>query len=90
MQEKRKCRVCGCTDDDCRQCVEKTGIPCHWVEDDLCSACKTTVISFTSIKGGTGKTHIAILLAKALAAAGKKVLLIDSDLNNSLSSFCLT
>jgi len=90
MQEKRKCRVCGCTDDDCRQCVEKTGIPCHWVEDDLCSACKTTVISFTSIKGGTGKTHIAILLAKCFAAAGKKVLVIDCDLNNSLSFHFLT
>jgi len=90
MQEKRKCRVCGCTDDDCRQCVEKTGVPCYWVEDDLCSSCKTTVISFTSIKGGTGKTHIAILLAKCFAAAGKKVLLIDSDLNNSLSFHFLT
>jgi chromosome partitioning protein len=90
MQKKKKCRVCGCTEGDCRQCVEKTGIPCHWVEDNLCSACKTTVISFTSIKGGTGKTHITILLAKCLAAAGKKVLLIDSDLNNSLSSHFLT
>jgi len=90
MQEKKKCRVCGCTEDNCQQCVEKTGMPCHWVEDDLCSACKTTVISFTSIKGGTGKTHIAILLAKCLAAAGIKVLMIDSDLNNSLSYFFLT
>lgn len=35
----RRCRVCGCTDDDCRQCIEKTGEPCHWVEKDLCSAC---------------------------------------------------
>jgi hypothetical protein len=35
----RRCRVCGCTDDDCRQCIEKTGEPCYWVEDDLCSAC---------------------------------------------------
>lgn len=33
------CRVCGCTDDNCRQCIEKTGSPCHWVEEDLCSAC---------------------------------------------------
>ena len=33
------CRVCGCTDDDCSQCIEKTGGPCHWVEPDLCSAC---------------------------------------------------
>lgn len=39
-QEKiRSCRVCGCTQNDCRQCIEKTGSPCHWVEDDLCSAC---------------------------------------------------
>src|SRR5690606_2000064 len=22
------CRVCGCTDGDCRQCIEKTGAPC--------------------------------------------------------------
>jgi hypothetical protein len=35
----RKCRICRCTDDDCRQCIEKTGEPCSWVEDDLCSAC---------------------------------------------------
>jgi PRTRC genetic system protein E len=35
----RKCRVCGCTDNDCLQCVAKTGEPCHWVEEDLCSAC---------------------------------------------------
>jgi hypothetical protein len=34
------CRVCGCTDDDCSQCVEKTGAPCWWVEPDLCSACE--------------------------------------------------
>jgi ParB/RepB/Spo0J family partition protein len=35
----RSCRGCGCTEADCRQCVEKTGEPCHWVEADLCSAC---------------------------------------------------
>lgn len=35
----RVCRVCGCTDDDCRQCIERTGAPCHWVTHDLCSAC---------------------------------------------------
>lgn len=35
----RRCRVCGCTDADCRQCIEKTGEPCHWIEPDLCSAC---------------------------------------------------
>lgn len=35
----RTCRVCGCTHDDCRQCIEKTGGPCNWIEKDLCSAC---------------------------------------------------
>ncbi len=34
-----KCRHCGCTDSDCRKCIEKTGEPCHWEEPDLCSAC---------------------------------------------------
>lgn len=35
----RECRVCGCTENNCQQCIEKTGSPCHWVEADLCSAC---------------------------------------------------
>lgn len=33
------CRVCGCTGHDCRQCIHKTGMPCSWIEKDLCSAC---------------------------------------------------
>jgi len=33
------CRVCGCTEDDCSQCVEKTGEPCSWIAPGLCSAC---------------------------------------------------
>lgn len=35
------CKRCGCTDDDCLQCVLMTGRPCFWVnpERDLCSAC---------------------------------------------------
>jgi hypothetical protein len=38
-----KCRVCGCTDLDCSQCIKKTGKPCYWVKDDLCSACAVFV-----------------------------------------------
>ena len=30
------CRVCGCS--EFNPC-ETDGVPCHWVEDDLCSAC---------------------------------------------------
>lgn len=33
------CRRCGCTDSDCRDCIQRTGEPCSWVEHDLCSAC---------------------------------------------------
>ena len=38
-QAPRTCRICGCTDEDCSQCIERTGQPCSWVEEDLCSAC---------------------------------------------------
>jgi chromosome partitioning protein len=50
---------------------------------------KTTVVSCGFIKGGVGKTNISILLANCCAAAGKRVLLADSDLNNSLSFYYL-
>lgn len=35
----RACRVCGCT--DLAACVTEDG-PCHWVAEDLCSACDGT------------------------------------------------
>lgn len=41
---------------------------------------KTRVIAITSGKGGVGKTNIAANLAICLAAANKKVLLLDADL----------
>ena len=69
MGEYGKCRICGGSE---------------WVDNDLCSKCRAVVIAFASIKGGVGRTSNVILLAKCLAAAGKRVLLIDSDLNNSL------
>lgn len=43
----RACRVCGCTDDDCRQCIEATGQPCSWVAADLCSRCEMPRWFFT-------------------------------------------
>jgi hypothetical protein len=44
LQTPRRCRECGCTDDDCAACIERTGHPCAWVEpagviDNLCTAC---------------------------------------------------
>ena len=38
-EDVRRCRVCGCTDADCSECIEATGEPCYWVEEDLCSRC---------------------------------------------------
>lgn len=48
----RTCRGCGCTDDDCSQCIKKTGQPCHWVEEDLCSACLGKEEKLINMKGG--------------------------------------
>ena len=50
---------------------------------------KTKTICFTNNKGGSGKSTTCANLAFELAAAGKKVLMIDGDmqLNLSLSFF---
>ncbi len=37
-QELQTCRVCGCTFE--HACETDAG-PCHWVEEDLCSACSS-------------------------------------------------
>lgn len=38
MKPERRCRVCGCT--EFRACIDRdTAQPCHWIADDLCSAC---------------------------------------------------
>jgi len=39
----QSCRICGCTDTN--PCIDKkTGEPCHWVEDDLCSSCEVMAV----------------------------------------------
>lgn len=45
----RACRVCGCTDLDCSQCIEVQGFPCYWVSDDLCSRCAKEVICMDGV-----------------------------------------
>ena len=41
--EKRRCVVCGCTEDNCRQCIERTGVACSWdplfKRHAVCTAC---------------------------------------------------
>ncbi len=46
-------------------------------------------ICFSSIKGGTGKSSLCILVANYAAAAGYRVLVVDMDIQNSASSYYL-
>lgn len=47
----RQCRLCGCTDENCAQCVIRTGEPCSWVEPDLCSACPSSAVTMDGRAG---------------------------------------
>ena len=47
----------------------------------------TKVISVTNVKGGVGKSTSALFMANVLADQGKRVLLVDIDSQNSLTSF---
>lgn len=37
--QKSECVFCGCTQTDCSECIERTGEPCHWISEGICSAC---------------------------------------------------
>lgn len=55
----RICRECGCTDS--KTCPDDgTGKPCHWAEEDLCSACKAKAEpAAKKTKGRNGKSKKA-------------------------------
>lgn len=72
--KKQKCRVCGCTEQDCKGCIERTGEACHWVEPDLCSACTgVTMICLERVRQveqeGWSAEHDATHTAGELAMA---------------------
>lgn len=71
----RRCRKCGCTEYDCKSCIEKTGSPCHWVETDLCSACKEEpIVKVTDSRASSGTTDENVTTAnffRQLASANK-------------------
>ena len=46
-----------------------------------------TVITFASLKGGSGKTTLALHLAHSISLANKRVLLVDADPQGSSSSW---
>jgi len=45
------------------------------------------IITFSSLKGGVGKSSIAIFTANFLKASGYKVLIMDFDIQNSVSFY---
>lgn len=45
------------------------------------------IITVASLKGGVGKTTLAVFLSQALAAAGHRVLVLDMDPNNNTTDF---
>jgi chromosome partitioning protein len=47
------------------------------------------VITFSANKGGVGKTRTALLTANCLGSAGRRVLVIDLDFNNSATYYYL-
>jgi hypothetical protein len=48
------------------------------------------VITVCANKGGVGKTRMVMLIANCLGAAGKQVLVMDMDFNNSVSFYYLS
>jgi chromosome partitioning protein len=48
------------------------------------------VITVSANKGGVGKTRMVILIANCLGTAGKRVLVMDMDFNNSASFYYLS
>ncbi len=57
--ELRKCRLCGCT--EFTPCVDPNGAgpgeegPCHWIEEDLCSSCKSPAERLEQLSEGQKK-----------------------------------
>jgi hypothetical protein len=65
MRPQAVCRVCGCTEADCRGCIAKTGAPCYWVDSTVLILGSAASILFSisgfffSISGilRTGRSH---------------------------------
>lgn len=57
----RNCRICGCTERDCTGCVARTGHPCYWVEEDLCSACAEPSLPEGAVRTRSGRARIGTI-----------------------------
>ena len=86
----QKCRFCGCTDDDCTQCIEAQGYSCHWAEPNLCSRCapiaktipipvkSTTIQDFTGTKTPLKGNDLIEIICQRLQQKGE--LCTDSNI----------
>ncbi len=45
------CTMCGCTDNNCNQCVAAQGEPCYWVDasHEICSRCYAEILASDGI-----------------------------------------
>lgn len=77
------CRECGCTEQDCAGCIERTGGPCWWVEQDLCSACVPDKVQALRLLA----EHAARSLALGYQLLGAIVIVSDPHTNVQASSF---
>lgn len=83
----RHCTVCGCSDVDCSGCIQRTGAPCFWVLDQLCSACATLEQilerSLEMVRAGASLSALGPLVAaqaqQVLGASGRVVALSAGD-----------
>lgn len=67
------CRICGCTEDDCRQCVAKTGEPCSWIAPGLCSACEVGGVISDDARDGFGGAALDRAAPVAQATRGGNI-----------------
>ena len=67
---RRSCRLCGCTNDDCSGCISRTGEPCRWVEEDLCSACLEDTIFEAAARAAATTTARELLDCRCGAVLG--------------------
>lgn len=70
-----ECRVCGCTEENCRKCILRTGTPCTWTSPakDLCSACLPLLETDISIFFVHGRGIDNGLVSKLTAAGIRTV-----------------
>lgn len=84
----RTCRVCGCTAADCSQCIKKTGSPCHWIEQDLCSACVDDPRAHQSTLNLNNEMQFFEQLNETLKGA-KKITIVASKTGEQISVMVL-